>query len=426
MTLLIVYIVFLLFSLFIISKVSSYSILGLPLWILLAYSFLLLNHLFSPFTFKSGNYINILPYVFLSLLLLVIGFYIGTRSNFPLIKSLFSINIDALFYISSLGGILAAFDFFRLNTIVIGMRIEDQQLSSIGVLGTFLSCSGIIVWLYYLYMHIVKFKGLNYKAYIGVLTYLVFTILSGGRQAILLTFLSSMVVVLWGKKYVKEHNVAKQKRKKPIGIYVILILGIAYFAIVSATRTQILDIDNKMDMFEKGAMATIDPSYRSFSRTFFAADIFVEAAFYYSHELIRLDIFYQNYDFMPLLGTSQCLYFSRRIQWLVGDLLDDSADAQNYAIEQKGNFSPNTWGTFITNYIVDFGRWGALLVCLFSGFIVGITAKRCRYSSSPFLIIRQCLICAGLIFSIQFSPFAEMCWFIPILFLSFVDLKNNE
>ena len=289
-----------------------------------------------------------------------------------------------------------------------------------------MSCFGIIVWLYYLYFYIIEFKTLNYKAYLGVITYLVFTILSGGRQAILLTFLSSLIIVLWGHKYLREHNVPRKKRKKPIGVYFFLLLMITYFAIVSATRTQIFDIDDKMDMFEEESMARIDPNYREFARHFFAADIFIEAAFYYSHELTRLDIFYKNYDFVPMLGTSQCLYFSRRIQWLVGDLLDKSSSAQIEAVEVKGQFSSHTWGTFITNYIVDFGKLGALIACLISGFVVGITTKRCRESSKPFLIIRQGLICAGLIFSIQFSPFAEMCWFIPILFLSFVDLKTNE
>lgn len=426
MTLLIVYLVFFLISLYFIKRASAYAIISLPIWILLAYSFLLLSHIFSPFTFHSGDYENILIYVFFALFLLIIGFYLGLSSNFPIVRSFFSININKLFYISVLGGGLAAFDFFRLNTIVLGMRIEDQQLSTIGVLGTFLSCFGIIVWLYYLYFYIIEFKTLNYKAYLGVITYLVFTILSGGRQAILLTFLSSLIIVLWGHKYLREHNVPRKKRKKPIGVYFFLLLMITYFAIVSATRTQIFDIDDKMDMFEEESMARIDPNYREFARHFFAADIFIEAAFYYSHELTRLDIFYKNYDFVPMLGTSQCLYFSRRIQWLVGDLLDKSSSAQIEAVEVKGQFSSHTWGTFITNYIVDFGKLGALIACLISGFVVGITTKRCRESSKPFLIIRQGLICAGLIFSIQFSPFAEMCWFIPILFLSFVDLKTNE
>ena len=149
MTLLIVYLVFFLFSLYFIKRASAYAIISLPIWILLAYSFLLLSHIFSPFTFHSGDYENILIYVFFALFLLIIGFYLGLSSNFPIVRSFFSININKLFYISVLGGGLAAFDFFRLNTIVLGMRIEDQQLSTIGVLGTFLSCFGIIVWLYY-------------------------------------------------------------------------------------------------------------------------------------------------------------------------------------------------------------------------------------------------------------------------------------
>ena len=99
---------------------------------------------------------------------------------------------------------------------------------------------------------------------------------------------------------------------------------------------------------------------------------------------------------------------------------------QEVAIVQQGDFSLHTWGTFITDYIVDFGRFGALLACLLTGLLLGVVYQNLKNKETHIKVIQHCLIISGVIFSIQFSPFHELIWTFPLFFISFIEIINSK
>jgi hypothetical protein len=192
-------------------------------------------------------------------------------------------------------------------------------------------------------------------------------------------------------------------------------------------RSGLSNIFDNVSVYEKEFNATTSESTINLANSLGGfTDIYLESSYYYSHELIRLDLLYQFYDYPPLFGLSQMSYFERRLQWLIGKQGDISWDQQVFALEEKGRFSSHTWSTFIGNFIVDFGRIGTLFACVFFGFLIGIIYRRFKENESPKTIIRQCIICTGIVFSIQFSPISELIYFTPLLFCSFLVLVPNS
>jgi hypothetical protein len=179
----------------------------------------------------------------------------------------------------------------------------------------------------------------------------------------------------------------------------------------------------KISQFEKGFNAkTSEQTIKDVHNIGPFTHIYLEALYYYSHELRRLDIFFQNYDYPPLFGLSQMGYVERRLNWIIGDQETKRWNEVVDAVERKGRFNSHTWGTFITNFIMDFGRFGALIACFILGVFVGILFKSFKKKESSFTVVRQVLICAGIAFSIQVSPVSELIWMVPFVFSSFIHI----
>ena len=123
----------------------------MPFWLIISYSFLFLVHLFSGISFNVGYPLRILPYVILCLLLLLVGYKIGRSVNMVSYSKSLKVRLSILTYLSIIGASIYVYDLFRLNTINFGLRIDDLQISIIGVIGNVFSSFGIIVWLSSLY-----------------------------------------------------------------------------------------------------------------------------------------------------------------------------------------------------------------------------------------------------------------------------------
>lgn len=412
-------------------KTNSIRLLKASLWLTISYSFLILTHLFSGISYNSGNVLRILPYLFLCLLLIVIGERLGKRIKLQSSRKLLRIKLSTLSYLAIVGSIIFIYDIIRHNQITFGTRIEDFQISIIGVIGNILSSLGIIAWLIGLYEYRMMNTKIPFYSYLSIISFVAGGILSAGRQSIILIALSSFIMYIWSNRKRKElepiYNPRNSKKKKPWGIILFSFIFISYFLIISNVRSGIFDINRKMNMLENFFNARIsEKTLTDVKKMGSLSDIYIESLFYYSHQLSRLDLLYQHYDYYPLLGLSQLSYVERRLQWLVGKQGDLSWRKVEIAIEQKGNFSSHTWGTFITNYIIDFGRFGTLFMCLLTGIAIGICHKSLKDNETPEKVIRHCLIIAGVIFSIQFSPFAELIWIFPLILITIIKIDLRE
>lgn len=401
----------------------------MSLWLTISYSFLIITHIFAGITYKVGNVFRILPYFILCLFLVLMGDAIGKMIKIRTNDKRLKIKLNRLAYISIFGALLFIIDILRLNEISFGTRISDFQVSIIGVVGNILSSIGIIVWLKSLYEYRINNAKIPILSYISILSYVSGGILSAGRQAILLISIASIIMLIWSNRKKNELKTTTEyrnrKKRVPWGMVIILSVFISYFLFISAVRSGISDINNKMNVLESGFNAKIsDETLKDVYQHPAFSDIYIESLFYYSHELTYLDLMYQNYDYYPIFGLFQLSYLERRLQWLFGNQGDISWNKVVYAMETKGNFGSHAWGTFLTSYIIDFGRFGALIACLITGLIFGIFYRSMKDKENSMKIIRHCMLLAGVVFSIQFSPLSELIWFFPVLFISYIKIDT--
>lgn len=419
--------IFVIILLAVLRTLNSYSILRMSLWIYISYVFLLLTHLFSGISYNVGSVFRILPYLILCLFLLILGEKIGLRVKSASPKSLIKVKLNRLCLFSVFGAALMIFDLLRLNEVNFGMRIVDLKISLFGVLGNAMESLGIIAWLVSLYEYRMNKVKIPLVAYLALIAYVSGGILSAGRQSILLISIASVILLIWSKKrkneLTKPSPITAFKKSQPWRLYIVLILFFSYFIVISNVRSGISNLEFKNKTLEKSFNAkTSSITKNEYNKLGVFSDIYIEYLYYYSHELIRLDVFYQHYHYHPLFGLGQLGYVERRLQWLFGKQSDLSWNEQVKAIERIGKFSSHTWGTFITNFIVDFGRIGTLLMCLLVGVIVGVLTKAFDREVSSFSVVRLCIVCAGAVFSIQFSPFSELIWTIPVILSSFLKV----
>jgi hypothetical protein len=425
---LIVLFFFILFFIFFVRNSKSQNILVISLWLVFAYGFLLITHFFSGIKYQFGNIYDILPYFLFCLFLLYFGHVIGRTFKTRTFYRARKVKIHSIGLLSVFGSMIFVIELLRLNEINFGTRINDLTISTIGTIGNALSGLSLLVWLYSLYYYKINQIKLPLIAYLSVLCYVAGGVLSAGRQSIIILCISSIILLIWSSKkttenFKKRPNIILKRNPVPWGFYFLLLLFSGYFLFVSDVRSGISDLYDKNKAYEEGFNATTTETTKKVSDLLGGfSDIYVESSYYYSHELIRLDLLYKYYDYPPLFGLSQMTYIERRMQWLIGKQGEASWRQEEIALEDKGRFSSHTWSTFVGNFIVDFGRIGALFACLIFGLILGILYRRFKDNDCPRTVVRQCVICTGIVFSIQFSPIAELIYFIPLVFSSFVIL----
>jgi hypothetical protein len=400
-------------------------------WLIVAYGFLLLTHFSSGIVYNFGNIYSILPYFSICLFLLLIGHLTGRTIKLKPLNKHLNISLNKVGYFSVFGSVIYIYDLLRLNTINFGTRIEDLTISTLGVFGNSISGLSLLVWLYSLYYYRIERIKIPTIAYFSVLAYVAGGVLSAGRQSTIILLISSLILLLWSSK--KNKETLKKTQFKIVknnsqhwGFYLLISLFISYFLFISEVRSGLSSIIDKVDVYENGFNSTTSKGTLQIANNLGPfSDIYLESVYYYSHELIRLDLLYKYYDHTPLFGLFQMAYFERRIQWLIGKIGDSSWDKQVFALEVKGHFSSHTWSTFIGDFLVDFGRIGTLVACFFFGLLIGILYRRFKENQCPKTTIRQIIICTGIVFSIQFSPIAEIIYFTPFFFSSFLVLKSE-
>jgi oligosaccharide repeat unit polymerase len=363
--------------------------------------------------------------------MLIIGEKIGSYIRTSNYSKTFKICLKKLSIYSIVGSLMFLFDLLRMNEIHFGLRILEYKISIIGTIGNALLGLGILVWLVSLYEYRINGVKIKFLSYLALLSYVSVGIASAGRQAIIIVLVSSLIIFMWTGKERQEKNKNLKvnqnhffnKSPIPFGLVIFILLFFSYFLFISSIRSQIFEIDNKISMFENTFNAkTSQETINTVHNLGVLSDIYIEVLYYYSHELNHLQAMYKYYDLYPLYGLSQLTYVERRLQWLFGKQSDISWKEIERALESKGKFYSHTWGTFVTNFIIDFGRFGALIACLIMGIIIGIYHRKLINNSNSMSVIRQCLICTGIVFSVQFSPFCEMNWALPLILTSFLKV----
>lgn len=317
-----------------------------------------------------------------------------------------------------LGSLLVVFDIMRLN--VISFNLHSQlKISGIGNIGIVMSGLGLILWLYeciYAIKNNVRFRPI---AMVYIICYLAPALITSGRQSILIMAVSTFVVLFYCfSKW------PKYKYKTYIFFPLILaIIGLfIYTTIISASRT---DVSNKIDLFNHIYKSSIsDETVWLLDKMGAFKTIVMEILYYYSHELSMFEILFSYYDGPIFLGMSQLSLLARNIPAGKGKTVSDIIWKYYDAMSDRAGVYSHVWRSAAGNCFVDFGIAGGLFYALVIGYIVGRFYRKRQLNDSPYSIVGLALMCAGMLFAMQFSPLCEAYWVYPMfwwIILPFIE-----
>lgn len=316
------------------------------------------------------------------------------------------------------GSILVVFDILRLNVISFSLH-SSLNISGIGNIGILMSSLGLILWLYeciYAIQNNVKFRLV---AIICTIAYLIPALITSGRQSILIMAVSSFVVLFYC--FSKWPN---YKYKVYIyGPVILVVIGLfVYTTLISASRTA---VSNKIELFNFMYKSSIsEETIGILDKLGPFRTIIMEILFYYSHELSMFEILFSMYDGPHFFGMSQLSLLARNIPAGNGKTISDLLWTYYDRISNQAGVYAHVWRSAAGNCFVDFGIVGGLVFALLIGYFVGAFYKRSRRNDSAYSTVGLSLICAGMLFAMQFSPICEAYWIYPMLwwmFLPFVE-----
>jgi hypothetical protein len=225
---------------------------------------------------------------------------------------------------------------------------------------------------------------------LGLIGYLLSSLTSGGRVLITIAIVNTLLGLIFRKiKLIVAH-----KTLSLIG-FSILIWGIIFFLVSWGASRGDLDAfalfakkfgiytDNVSNILEFiGIAKEEDLNYQ-------LTNVFSTILYYLSSGIFNFQPFYDQYDINPLLGGYQFNIVSTSSIPLIGghDWLSWKKDIED--IYKQSGLLSNVWGTFVRDFIIDFGFYLTPLFCFLTGSLSSyIEIKAFKSPAHLFLFIQ--------------------------------------
>lgn len=321
------------------------------------------------------------------------------------------LNRSFLFLMAALGFVVYIADFFLHNSLSDPDLHVSVSISTVGVIGKIMSLSGILLWLYDCVYAVENDKKIPIDAFAAAAFYMMPALLTSGRQSMII-FIAATASAL-GFTFLR-HRKYRYMKHILIVVACIFVLLIGFCVYVAVFRQYTTD---KTDVFEDMFSCTVSKgTIAVLNKTGFLKSLILEVVGYYSHEMPMFQLFFDNWNGPYYLGTSQLTVISQNLPAGSSFHYDRMwAFLQNIA-DKNGVYS-HTWRSFAANFIIDFGFVGAFFVVFAVGFLIGWLYRRAIRRRRVYDTVLLSMICAGMFFSMQYSPLAEGYWTYPMLWL---------
>lgn len=320
-------------------------------------------------------------------------------------------NRSIYFLITLIGAVVFLVDFFMHNSLASDNLHTGAVNSSIGVLGKICLLFGIVVWLGEVASSIQSNKKISLVGYISAGMYFIPAVLTSGRQSFIIFIVATISIVFYSLNVQKEYRYLKRY----VLIGAIGVCAMMVFCVFVATTRQ--SVSNKAALFEYMFNCVIPEKTESLFLGMGAIGmLFCEIVSYYSHELPMFQVFFDNWNYQPMLGINQIPLISQNINQ--DSIYSYSTMWENLdRMSEQANVYSHVWRTMSANCITDFGRVGGLLFMIVLGVIVGVVYKSVLANNSMKNQIILAMMNAGAFFSMQFSPLVEGYWYFPMIWL---------
>jgi hypothetical protein len=319
---------------------------------------------------------------------------------------------------SILGAAIYAGDQLSYESFDLGARFIGSEVSIQRQIGFMLLCLGIIPWLYHVNALSSGRRGLGWLGVGALIAYVSKDVVAAARGHSTIACAATFIVFIHGMKGL---NVTSRWRRMAMVILGTALLAAsgAYISFIASNREEInsrASSDKVIFLSEWFSGNVKESTLRFLDYIGPARDSVAELLFYYSHELPNLSIYYDNYSGELWYGLANFSYVSRRLKPLVGDVAASLEDSVDVAFEH-GGMTVHSWGTYVKDLMMDFGRVGSPLLCVLLGLLCGYATARVRRQGTGMDLVLQAMLCTGVVFSVQGFPLGEEGWAFPVFVL---------
>lgn len=332
------------------------------------------------------------------------------------------------YWIMSLLGLgLYIFDVNRLNSVTLGMRNLNLNVSMIGTIGSFLANASLCLWLFELGNAINKNIKLKVSSFLPLGIYLLPNMIVGGRQSFVIALISSYCVFRFSLRMeARRQNEYQYKKNIVYGFLLLFVCFYFYNTIIIKNRSINIDMSRHYEVILKNEVS--NETEKIIEKTGVFQDSLLQILQYYSQELNGFAVVFQEYDHTPLWGMYEMQYISRRLPASL-ELDFNSAREEVERISSQQGTRATLYRTALKDFILDFGRVGALVFTSVLGFFFGRSFKKFVRRPTLYRIMIQAMLCSAAFFSIEYSPIYETRWafaFYWFLIIPFIETKRGR
>lgn len=404
-------------------------------WIFASWLFVLGLYFFSGIKYTFNLNIYSFGYIILFWLIFLLGQYISKFMFRNKIKTKnekndFSkkINLLPLFGVSLISAVIYAIYIISINDIQLGVT-RNINTNGFATLLLILSNSSLVIWLYELAYAILNEKNISWYGLVSTIIYNLPCIIISGRDALLIFFISTVIVFLYCAIYAKKVLNTEGKMLKKVMKYAIIagVLILIYLVFLSSNRYGTGE-DATIEMFRWSAGCEFPKYLENIYYKFGGiGKLIINIVFYYSSQISKFALMFEEYNGPYLGGLYQLHYVSRLLpeSWNLNFTLVNDKIAEitsNMEIPGLKVF----WETTIGYSIYDFGRIGALIISFLSGIITGKVNTWCKESVNVLKIVMQIFICLGMFLTIELSPIFDYYYIFPLFWIIMIILWNHR
>jgi len=412
-------------------------ILNNVFWLVVSWMFALVLYFFSGIKYTFNLNILSFGYIFLFWGVFLLGQYISKfifkrktkeENNTENIDFSKKINLLPLFIVSLISVIAYAIYIIAINDIQLGVT-RNINTNGLATLFLILSNSSLVIWLYELAYSLLNQKRISWYGILSAIIYNIPGIIISGRDALMIFIVSTAIVFLYCAFYAKKVLKKEGKILKKVLKYAVLAVCLMMIYLIFLTNNRYgTGEDAAIQMFRWSAGCEF-PRYLEniYYKLGGIGKLIMNVVFYYSSQISKFSLMFEEYNGPYLGGLFQLHYVSRLLPETWN--LDYGLVSQKLAEITKSVSVPGLkvfWDTAIGYSIFDFGRVGSIFISFLYGIITGITNCWCHKGNSILKLLMRVFICVAMFLTIQLSPLFDYYYVFPLFWIIIIILKEGK
>lgn len=423
--------------LFYLKKNKYELILNGRFWIFVSWMTIFILYFFSGIKYKFNLNLYSFGYIILCLAIFFVGQYIVKKNvkenkidkdEKNKIEVFRKTNFLPLFVIAFISVIIYTIYIIKINNIKIGVT-RNINTNGIATILLLFSNSSLVIWLYELAYAILSEKKMTWYGLMSGVIYNIPGIVISGRDALMIFFVSTVIVLFYCGNYGKKVLGLEGKMYKKILRFlgVCLLLMMFYLIFLSNSRygsTQ----EATIQMFKWSTDCQF-PEYLEniYYKGGKVGSLILNIVFYYSSQLSKFSLIFENYNGPYLFGFYQLHYISRLLPDFMGMNFTNVTNAIQQIATNAGTPGIKVfWETAIGYSIYDFGKIGTLFISLIEGMLVEKINTLGKQKEGIISILIRAFICIAMFLTVEVSPLFDYYYIFPLFWLIIIVLFEKR